>query len=319
MRSKTPGSVSPSSLLCACGVSYAIGIDNPLSEATPYYAGVGYVSGALPVVCQGILPQTAACVIGATADAIVVAFRGTLASSLTDVLTDVLTDLMAPPYQPSGWPGSVHSGFFLSVMEIMPAIVTAVNGLMTQYPNLPLVLTGHSKGGGMASLAAWYFQAHQVAAADQIFVTTFASPAPGTTAFAASYQKLFEQSNYINYLDIVPFLPPDAAIAKMMANLYPDSKLWTDLINAFIAWDYRHAASANYFILSDGKISTLVTHYGDFELDLKTALEAKEYSQILAAHSHACPTTAGTHGYMTAICPGVCPLPAPATAGGEGP
>ena len=310
MPSKTPTTVSACPLLCACGVAYDIGLDNPLSRATPFYAGVGYVAGSTPIVCQGILPETSACVIGVAASAIVVAFRGTLFTSPADVLTD----LMAAPSQPTGWPGPVHTGFFLSLMEIMPAITSAVTPLMKQNPKLPLVITGHSKGGGMASLAAWYLQANQVAAADNIFVTTFASPAPGTSVFAEAYQKVFDQSNYINYLDIIPFLPPDANLAHQLAGLYPNNTLWTDVIQAFVSWDYLHAASSNYFILEDGTISTFDAHYLGFEADLKTALEAKDYSRIMAAHYHGCPTSAGSPGYMTAVCPGVCPVPAPAPA-----
>jgi hypothetical protein len=138
-----------SQLLCACGVSYQVGTSSPLNTE-PYYSGAGFTTTNIPAVIHGRLPHTSACIIGQISGNIVVAFRGTEAIQINDWSTD----LMGEPVATKEFPGKVHSGFYLSLMEIMPHIIKTLEGLLAQNAQTPIVITGHSKGGGMASLAA---------------------------------------------------------------------------------------------------------------------------------------------------------------------
>jgi hypothetical protein len=83
----------------------------------------------------------------------------------------------------------------------------------------PLVLTGHSLGGNMASVYAsflwWKFNEakHQK---NNINVITFASPAPGDKAFADDFNSRFPASQRIeNTNDIVPKFPSSNRITSL--------------------------------------------------------------------------------------------------------
>ena len=304
-----------SQLLCACGVSYAIGTNNPLTTA-PYYDGAAFLD--TPEVIHGILPQTAACIVGQIAGYIVIAFRGT---ALTEV-NDWSTDLMAEPVKTKEFPGSVHSGFYLSVMEIMPKIMLSINKLVTANPGQPLLITGHSKGAAMASLAAWYLNTH-LTSPPEIRVTAFAAPMTGDKVFARAYMgdllnEKFYQKNYINYLDIVPFLPPSKDVANELINYIdslknalpaPFGSIITGILKSFSKWEYARVASKEEYILHPDKTQlNYRISDGSFNMPvfmdaIKDNLEEGNIQAILAAHSHVC-----GGGYMSAVCPAI-PVP----------
>jgi triacylglycerol lipase len=91
--------------------------------------------------------------------------------------------------------------------------------------NTPLLITGHSLGGNLATVYASYlwqtFKKDHHAAS--INVITFAAPAAGNEAFANDFDTKFPASIRVeNKHDIVPKFPSAAAIASL-GGLYTDS------------------------------------------------------------------------------------------------
>lgn len=76
-------------------------------------------------------------------------------------------------------------------------------------------MTGHSKGGAMASIAAMLLNRDKDLP-NVTEVVTFASAKVGDSKFAKAYNKEVNQTSYEYYLDIVPFLPPSQATMDAM-------------------------------------------------------------------------------------------------------
>jgi hypothetical protein len=92
--------------------------------------------------------------VGQNASGIIVAFRGTLPPNEPDSYLDWLQDLFVEPVAYKGLPGKVHQGFLDAVNPILQEVVSAVSSLKPSATN-PVYITGHSKGGGMAPIAAY--------------------------------------------------------------------------------------------------------------------------------------------------------------------
>jgi hypothetical protein len=107
-----------------------------------------------------------------------------------------------------GLPGLVHEGFYNAFKTLWNKINTKLEETYAGGKNAskPLYITGHSKGGPMASYAAYIVKSNS----NYPFggITTFASPYPGNSEFASAYKAIISQTSFENYLDIVPFLPP---------------------------------------------------------------------------------------------------------------
>jgi hypothetical protein len=130
-------------------------------------------------------------------DCRVLAFRGTLTEGRA-TFADWLNDFHADLISDDRFPGRVHAGFAASLTALWPGIID----LATQSgDDRPLYITGHSKGGALAFLAA-----HLLAALDPICIT-FAAPRVGDYRFSTDYA-CSKTWRYENRGDIVPRLPP---------------------------------------------------------------------------------------------------------------
>lgn len=84
-------------LICASECAYEI--------ESAYFRGVGYLAGTTAKrISRGVI----SCLIGRTTDGIVVAFRGTLSSSLLDWLQNAAIFLL----NVKKIPGRIHAGFY---------------------------------------------------------------------------------------------------------------------------------------------------------------------------------------------------------------
>jgi Lipase (class 3) len=299
-------SPTASQLLCACGVSYAIGTSNPAPE--PYTSNAGFTNTPTPFL--GPDTSSSACLFGMINSSAVIAFRGTVFTSVVDWTSDFL----AAPEAVTGLTGMVHTGFYLSTMQLMPQILAALEPLLQANSALPIVITGHSKGGAMATLAAALLRGNNGIKASQITVTTFASPMTGNLDFANNFQSLFPTAtNYINLYDIVPFLPPSKMVANDIMSNYTNNPIVTSACNVFIGWNYSETASVIQYISSSNQVNagsndglSYLSYLHNIE-EYLTSGNTADYKAILSAHSHACRTTGDTQSsYMAAVCGTIC-------------
>ncbi len=145
-------------------------------------------------------------------DKTIVAFQGTITTSahLEQSILDWLKNFRAVLRPSLGVPGLVHAGFANQLELVWDKIKAALLGRET----LPVYLTGHSQGAGVALLAT---KALQMAGYPVAATYTFAAPRAGDGTFADSFTTpvfRFEHGD-----DIVPHAPVrlrefDAAFAK---------------------------------------------------------------------------------------------------------
>lgn len=238
-------------LLCAAQQSYAIQVGgaapgSPLTPAPPPSELVGWIDP--PAQCQVAGDDDSkinAVLVGETAGEIIVAYRGTEPFDSLDherMVLDWLDNfLLIPLATAPDVPGSVHYGFSHGVNELWSWVEAQVKSRPSAKP---LYVTGHSKGGAMANIAA----VKLVAAGFTPYVCTFEGARAGDPAFAEGYAKLVQHSTRYEYRDdIVPWLPPSDALlplakkipflADVLSHLIPSYAPVGDL--RFIDWNDR--------------------------------------------------------------------------------
>lgn len=177
--------------------------------------------------------------VGEVREGIVVAFRGSLPPFYGgdhdgwSVLLDWMNDGLALCVADRDYAGAgVHMGFAESVRRLwddhngQPGIRAAIQALLDRGARRHLFLTGHSKGGALANLAA-YRAARYAGWRDMpVSVATFAAARAGDRAFATAYSR--ERIACLRYeldSDPVPHLPPGpqtpAVVRQLARTLWP--------------------------------------------------------------------------------------------------
>jgi len=207
-------------LLCAARHAYDVSTTGPVAN-TPDSTRIGF-AGQVDGFVDGPDGINAA-LVGEAADAIVVAFRGTLPPGspnpgqvILDWANDVDALLMTDP---GGLPGKVHQGFLGALDSLWPAMEPVVKSRSAASPAKPIYVTGHSKGGPLANLAAMRLRA-ALAQTTPVMVATFAGARPGGDAFAAAYNQAIPHGARYEYADdIVPHLPPSDEFVAMFKDI----------------------------------------------------------------------------------------------------
>jgi len=110
-----------------------------------------------------------------------------------------------PPY-PSA---EVHEGFFLAFRSVKEQLWTSLDYFLDQYPGSPIVITGHSLGGALASIAVVEIKLTYSNPPDIVNLYTFGSPRVGDFPFASLVDSLVNDSfRLTHHEDIVVHLPP---------------------------------------------------------------------------------------------------------------
>jgi Lipase (class 3) len=293
-------------LLNACGAAYNIAPGTCTYAADQVYAPNIPYQGSPKTACGGSNLINAATV-GQCPFGIVVAFRGTLPPSESDPdsLLDWLQDFFAEPTTctsgPTRVPGRVHSGFFEATTSIIDQIQTLVSGYQPSATN-PVYVTGHSKGGAMASIGA-YILSQNLGLPVAPPVITFASPKPGDINFAGGFQKVLSQTRFENDRDIVPLLPPSTAFVDLVVaivNLIP-------FVGTRMAALFRSAENWNYlpvgamqFITSTFQVisnESVEAQIWDVAKEFGEDAWTENFSSFAAAHS-----LLPGNGYNSGVC-----------------
>jgi triacylglycerol lipase len=142
-------------------------------------------------------------------DLVVVVYRGTEPSALDDLITDAKFRLRPATELVAAARGRVHRGFLQALQHVLPQL----EALLAQPPfaGKPVVCTGHSLGGALATLHARVRLASTPAnlRAAQPLVT-FGSPRVGDAAFCAELQGLLGHGGGLRFVhgrDLVTRVP----------------------------------------------------------------------------------------------------------------
>ncbi len=294
-------------MLCASVYAYAIQPDGTFNASYPPYDAASGLSNPTPLSAGTDSLDINACLVGisTTPNAVVVAFRGTLPPSEHSVVTaiDWLNDFYAATKTVPGIPGSVHSGFWDALDSLWPTLLPQVKTLMqgSGGTTLPLYITGHSKGGAMASLAAVRFSLLEGIQPSAIY--TFASPMPGDDVFANAYPFNGIHTRYEYQDDIVPSLPPDATLVGLLKDI-PDIGKYFDFMQN---WNYTPVGTLQFINWSDQLQSDSPLLEAQRVLSLLKLMGELKFSTILGDHGADC-----GDGYMTVLNPtGVCTVSKP--------
>jgi hypothetical protein len=199
--------------------TYDIQPDGSLPD-TPDSLEVGYRVPATKFVAGP--DRIDAALVGETDSEIIVAFRGTLPPNYVDegeAGLDWLDDFDALLVPDPGIPGNVHQGFLSSLDAVWGDIGPAVHALVAASPAKPVYVTGHSKGGAVANLAAMRLKP-ALPDATPLAVVTFAAARAGDQDFANAYAAAITRSDRYEYADdIVPHIPPSDAFADIFQDV----------------------------------------------------------------------------------------------------
>uniref|UniRef100_A0AC34QDL7 Fungal lipase-like domain-containing protein n=1 Tax=Panagrolaimus sp. JU765 TaxID=591449 RepID=A0AC34QDL7_9BILA len=105
--------------------------------------------------------------------------------------------------------GKVNSYFYLAFKTLWnKGLGNAIQYLRTQYPTYEIRVTGHSLGGSLASLAAFWLSASGIIPPMQLRMISFGEPKVGDEIYSKTYSKYVPLSfRVVNHLDLVPHVP----------------------------------------------------------------------------------------------------------------
>jgi hypothetical protein len=166
------------------------------------------------------------------------AFRGTRPDDYKDLVTDLRANLVA-------WPesaGYVHNGFAIAVRSLRRQILEWIKGANPDASKL--ILTGHSLGAAMATLAATIWRSG--------WLVTLGSPRVGDAAFTATVRAA-HIVRLVDCCDAVTEVPPEVGgYTHIKANTYltrgaitvenPDrSFVMSDRLRARVGYSLRYS------------------------------------------------------------------------------
>lgn len=285
-------------LLCASVCAYSARNDGTVAKGQPYFDAANFTQP--PVSAVAGADGIDAGFVATTGDGVVLSFRGTLPPDSPDheqTVRDWLNDADAELIQADGTPGRVHQGFWNSLDSLWQQLLPEIQKEMTRAgPGAVLYVTGHSKGGAMANLAAMRLKVERGVNA---VVCTFAAAHPADEDFANAYNNFFQNTStrYEYADDIVPHVPPSLAFRQMFAAVpFMQAHVHRLDLNYSAVGTLRYIdgagnVQADSSLLRFTRFESLATHI----------VEAK-FAEIVSDHNSRC-----GGGYMTGVCPtGVC-------------
>ncbi|KAF6989908.1 hypothetical protein CFC21_007185 [Triticum aestivum] len=141
-------------------------------------------------------------------NAVVVAFRGTQENSIQNWIEDLFWKQLDFDY-PGMTEAKVHSGFYSAYHNttLRDGVINGIQKTREAYGNIPIMVTGHSMGGAMASFCALDLIVNY--GLKDVTLLTFGQPRIGNAVFATHFKKYLPNAIRVtNAHDIVPHLPP---------------------------------------------------------------------------------------------------------------
>lgn len=133
----------------------------------------------------------------------IICFRGS--TDITNWIVDLDSFQVNHPICPEC---EVHEGFYDAYLGVSPILKSEVSKLLAMYRGAEVLMTGHSLGGALTSLASYDFLDSKFPVS---YIYTYGQPRVGNQAFATAMQGLIGQKHFrvIDYRDIVPHIPPN--------------------------------------------------------------------------------------------------------------
>jgi hypothetical protein len=286
-------------LLAASASAYGIDATGGFTPPQPYFGAVGFVDP--PTVIVGGVDHSSACLIGTNHDdGVIVAFRGTFAPRFHDLpgMLDWIQDFEAIPISVPGIPGMVHQGIWDELGTLWSEVEKAVEvRLRASGGAAPINITGHSKGGGMAHLAAMRLS---LAGLPLHEVLTFAAPRIGDQAFADAYHRTVSATRYENADDLAPHLPPDPLLLATLSQFPMIGPRFRDLR----PWIYVSVGNLKFIDWNASLVGDSDQVRAERLAHLALMIIRLRFDEIAGNHRSDC-----GFGYMSAICSGVCSEP----------
>lgn len=142
--------------------------------------------------------------LASNADFLVLAFRGTETTSVKDIRADIKAKKVSCATE-----GKVHQGFKESYESVAGDIQKIID--QAEYEGKPLLITGHSLGGALATIAAKRLTCKAGIAA----CYTFGSPSVGTAEWISPLKTPVYR--IVNAADAVTLLPPSSVTISIVA------------------------------------------------------------------------------------------------------
>jgi hypothetical protein len=162
-------------------------------------------------------------------NAVVVAFRGTIETSITDWVHNLAYTKSHPlsKYPDAG----VHHGWWNSWLTLEADTVEAIKNIASAHNTKSVLVTGHSMGASLAADAAMSLKLNQ---GYDTAVVNFESPRPGDQKFMEAMAKEVPDFWRITHADdIVPHAPPEAfGFYHGATEVFFPSATYTDLTHA---------------------------------------------------------------------------------------
>jgi hypothetical protein len=191
----------------------------------------------------------------------------------------------------------VHRGFWDAVDSLWPRIVPVLQALLAANPQPKLYITGHSKGGAMAAVAAARLFFQERIRVEAVYL--YAAARAGSSTFVSGFPPGVPVVRYEHCLDIVPLVPPNLHFIGLATRI----PVLGDLFRNATGWDYTSLGTLRY-IKEDGTIA------GDGPLlpairaeEIFARLVKGHLADIAKAHGPWCPGTLSDGGYMLGVCP----------------
>jgi triacylglycerol lipase len=192
------------------------------------------------------------------------------------------------PASVAGLPGKVHTGFWQGLDALWPKLLPAIKERMVGNKPPQLYITGHSKGGALATLAAVRLSKENIKPTG---IYTFAAQRSGNAEFAKNYPFTANHYRYEYADDIVPHLPLSIPFADLLQRV-PQIRQRFKLTD----YDYTPVGTLKY-VNAKGEFVPDPDEQADTRFwSIVDLLRAGRFGKIMLDHLFTCGS-----GYMKAL------------------